>query len=97
MPALQEPPTQVLDLSALLSALNALKRGDFSARLPMEWTGVAGKVADTFNDVIELNERMARELERWSAAAATADDLEAFRAEIARPHQPKYLGRRCGP
>ena len=37
------------------------------------------------------------ELERWSVAAATADDTEAFRAEIARPHQTKYLGRRCAP
>jgi HAMP domain-containing protein/signal transduction histidine kinase/DNA-binding response OmpR family regulator len=64
MPALQEHTTQVLDVPALLKALNALKKGDFTARLPMEWTGAAGKVADTFNDVIELNERMARELER---------------------------------
>src|SRR5437660_9220238 len=32
----------------------------------MEWTGMHGKVADTFNQVVELNERMARELERLS-------------------------------
>src|SRR5256885_11641300 len=67
-PILQEtlPQTlpQSIDASALLTALSALKKGDFSARLPVEWTGVAGKVADTFNDVIELNERMARELAR---------------------------------
>src|SRR5262249_35594045 len=43
-----------------------LKKGDFSVRLPLDWTGVAGKVADTFNDVMELNERMANELERIS-------------------------------
>src|SRR5207248_399479 len=66
MPALQEPPTQGIDTKALLTALTALKKGDFSARLPLDWTGVAGKVADTFNDVIELNERMAKELERIS-------------------------------
>src|SRR2546423_875341 len=48
----------------LLSALMAFKRGDFSARLPEDWTGVPGKIADTFNAVIERNERMARELER---------------------------------
>src|SRR5438270_12328672 len=48
----------------LLSALMAFKRGDFSARLPEDWTGVAGKIADTFNSVIETNQRMARELER---------------------------------
>jgi len=66
MPLLQETPAQGLDSTALLAALTALKKGDFSARLPLEWTGVAGKVADTFNDVIELNQRMARELERLS-------------------------------
>ena len=42
----------------------AFKRGDFSARLPEDWTGVPGKIADTFNAVIEANERMTRELER---------------------------------
>src|SRR4030095_6779397 len=48
----------------LLTALMAFKRGDFSARLPDDWTGVAGKIADTFNDVIITNQRMTQELER---------------------------------
>ncbi len=48
----------------LLSALLALKQGDSSVRLPMEWTGVQGKLAEAFNDVVELNGRMAEELER---------------------------------
>src|SRR5262245_10212391 len=53
-----------LDTSQLLSALMAFKRGDFSARLPEDWIGVPGKIADTFNAVIETNQRMTRELER---------------------------------
>ncbi len=53
-----------LDTRQLLSALMAFKRGDFSARLPEDWTGVAGKIADTFNDVIRTNQRMTQELER---------------------------------
>ena len=52
------------DTGQLLAALMAFKRGDFSARLPENWTGVPGKIADTFNAVIEANERMTRELER---------------------------------
>src|SRR5437879_7852938 len=52
------------DTKQLLAALMAFKRGDFSARLPEDWTGVPGKIADTFNSVIESNERMTRELER---------------------------------
>jgi HAMP domain-containing protein/signal transduction histidine kinase/DNA-binding response OmpR family regulator len=66
MPALQEPASHVLDTTVLLSALAALKKGDFSVRLPMHWTGLAGKAADTFNEVVELNQRMARELDRLS-------------------------------
>src|SRR5439155_22160266 len=53
-----------LDTGQLLSALMAFKRGDFSARLPEDWTGVPGKIADTFNAVIETNQRTTRELER---------------------------------
>src|SRR6266542_4337339 len=52
------------DTSQLLAALMAFKRGDFSARLPENWTGVPGKIADTFNTVIETNQRTTRELER---------------------------------
>src|SRR6201997_919324 len=53
-----------LDTKQLLAALMAFKRGDFSARLPEHWTGVPGKIADTFNTVIESNQRMTRELGR---------------------------------
>jgi HAMP domain-containing protein/signal transduction histidine kinase/DNA-binding response OmpR family regulator len=66
MPVLQETAPNTLDTTALLTALTALKKGDFSVRLPMTWMGLAGKVADTFNEVVELNQRMARELDRLS-------------------------------
>src|SRR5688500_16004051 len=59
-------PDRPFDLKTLLRSLTALKRGDFTVRMPVEWPGVAGRVADTFNDVVELNERLARELERIS-------------------------------
>jgi len=55
-----------LELKRLLGALTAFKRGDFSVRLPEDWTGLVGKVADAFNDVIAINQRMSRELERMS-------------------------------
>src|SRR5438094_8756669 len=50
--------------SQLLTVLMAFKRGDFSARLPHDWTGLAGKIADTFNEVIAKNQRMTMELDR---------------------------------
>src|SRR5690242_465232 len=50
--------------SQLLRVLMAFNRGDFSARLPHDWTGLAGKIADTFNEVIAKNQRMTMELDR---------------------------------
>src|ERR1700687_5463634 len=64
-------PVDELDFDALLAALKALKKGDFSVRLPMSWLGIAGKIADTFNDMVEMNERMATELERLSQVVGT--------------------------
>src|ERR1700745_3483428 len=52
------------DTKRVLAALMAFKRGDFSARLPEDWTGVAGKIADAFNEVIRTNQRMTHEFER---------------------------------
>ncbi|WP_343629187.1 HAMP domain-containing protein [Roseateles sp.] len=51
-------------LNAMLLALHALRRGDPEVRLPFHWTGVAGKLADAFNDVVEQNASMAAELAR---------------------------------
>ena len=48
----------------LLHALRAVRDGDFSVRLPGEWTGIQGKVADTFNQIVTSNARMASELKR---------------------------------
>src|SRR6266487_2504007 len=56
------------DDGQLLRALMAFKRGDFSVRLPDDWTGVAGKIADTFNEVIAKNQRMTMELDRIGRA-----------------------------
>src|SRR2546426_10897635 len=57
-----EPST--LDTSLLLSILTAVKKGDFSVRLPVDWTGIGGKIADALNDVIEMNEKIANEIIR---------------------------------
>jgi len=53
-----------LDSKQLLAALMAFKRGDFTVRLPDDWIGVGGKIADAFNDVIGTNQRITEELER---------------------------------
>src|ERR687887_411989 len=58
--------TDVLDQKRLLAALRRVRNGDFKARLPLDGTGVAGEIAQAFNDVVDLNERMAREFARIS-------------------------------
>ncbi len=63
------PTSQTLDptvATSLLQGLLALKQGDFSHRLPSDLVGIEGKLADTFNDVVAINQRMAQELERTS-------------------------------
>src|SRR6266849_1547123 len=50
----------------LLRTLTSMKKGDFQVRMPVEFTGTAGKIADTLNDVLEQNQRMAEEIERIS-------------------------------
>jgi len=55
-----------VDSKQLLSALGAFCRGDFSVRLPEDWTGIGGKIADAFNEVIATNGKIARELDRIS-------------------------------
>jgi HAMP domain-containing protein/CheY-like chemotaxis protein/signal transduction histidine kinase len=52
------------DLSVILASLQTMRDGDFSVRLPGNWIGLAGKIADTFNDIVTANEQMAKELKR---------------------------------
>src|SRR5919106_4539736 len=58
--------TDTLDTRQLLSVLTAVKKGDFSARMPIDSTGMAGKIADTLNDVINQQERLTAEFKRIS-------------------------------
>jgi HAMP domain-containing protein/CheY-like chemotaxis protein/signal transduction histidine kinase len=57
-----------LPRQALLQALQKVRAGNFSVRLPGDLTGIEGKIADTFNDIVMANERMAAELKRVGLA-----------------------------
>ncbi|HEY9065670.1 MAG TPA: HAMP domain-containing protein, partial [Burkholderiaceae bacterium] len=52
------------EMTTLLAALTQLRRGDPNVRLPLHWSGMLGKVADVFNDLVEQNATMASELAR---------------------------------
>ena len=60
------PLADTIDAKVLLSVLARIKEGDLTARMPLEWTGLAGKVADGLNDVIIANEALGAELARVS-------------------------------
>src|ERR1051326_6271036 len=57
-----------LDRRELLKVLTAFRRGDFSIRLNVDAEGLDGRIADTLNEIIELNEKMTREFARISNA-----------------------------
>jgi HAMP domain-containing protein/CheY-like chemotaxis protein/signal transduction histidine kinase len=55
-------------LAVILAGLQTMRDGDFSVRLPGSWTGLEGKIADTFNEIVAANEQMAQELKRVGKA-----------------------------
>jgi HAMP domain-containing protein/CheY-like chemotaxis protein/signal transduction histidine kinase len=57
-------PDESLDLNVILAALQNMRNGDFTVRLPGTWVGLSGKIADTFNDIVAANQHMAQELKR---------------------------------
>ena len=60
------PLVESLDAKVLLGVLAQVHEGDFTARMPLDWTGVAGKVADGLNEVIIANQLLGAELARVS-------------------------------
>ncbi|MEY4579692.1 MAG: Signal transduction histidine-protein kinase BarA, partial [Pseudomonadota bacterium] len=48
----------------LLDALVRYRDGDFSSRLPSDHTGIEGKIADVFNDILAVSTRRTLETQR---------------------------------
>ena len=71
------------EAQTLLSVLAEVKAGDFSVRMPLGWTGAAGKIADWLNEVIATGEtleeglthsnQMVREISEIATAVAEGD------------------------
>ena len=58
--ALQE--VEAIDTKALLKVLAEMKGGNFTVRMPNDGLGLPGKIYDTLNDIITLNEILVKEL-----------------------------------
>jgi HAMP domain-containing protein/putative methionine-R-sulfoxide reductase with GAF domain len=66
---------EMVDARILLDVLAQLKEGDFSARMPNDWTGLAGKAADGLNDVVIANQLLEAELARVSRVVGKQGEL----------------------
>jgi HAMP domain-containing protein/CheY-like chemotaxis protein/signal transduction histidine kinase len=64
LPAENGPNGDAHGLTELLHALQAMRVGDFSVRMAGDRVGIMGKIADTFNDIVATNQRMAKQVER---------------------------------
>jgi hypothetical protein len=91
--------------NALLETLTALRNGDASVRLPLHSEGVASKVAEVFNEVVDQNADHATALEHahlqtrggqiartGQAVVAGADDQDVV---VLVGHRVAILARAC--
>jgi CheY-like chemotaxis protein/signal transduction histidine kinase/HAMP domain-containing protein len=75
MPDSAQKPEDKIDGKVLLDVLAQIKEGDFTARMPHDWTGIAGKVADGLNDVIVADQALGSELARVSQLVGKQGEL----------------------
>src|SRR5579871_4818611 len=52
------------DDDSFFTTLLKVRNGDFSVRMPVDRVGLKGKIYDTLNEIIELNEKMVIEFEK---------------------------------
>ncbi len=73
-----------LDSKELLKILSEVKNGNFSVRMPVDQVGINGKICDTINEIITLNEILMSELTKAGKTIGKKGNL-SHRVEI-----PKY-------
>ena len=60
----------------LLAAVVALRDGQFSVRLPADWDGTDGRIAETLNQALATQDRIAREVARLSSVVGKEGRLK---------------------
>ncbi|MCL9682712.1 HAMP domain-containing protein [Legionella maioricensis] len=64
------------ETKALLNALLSFKKGDFNVRLPTDWLGLPGKIADAFNIIIETADGQSKEFAQISKEVGKEGRIE---------------------
>ena len=91
-----------LDPQQLLAVLTAMRRGDFTVRMPEDRTGMAGKIADTLNDVLEMQQRTVTEFALFRVVGALPqkqgfvfefDSLESSELNYKKDHRLACIGQ----
>jgi hypothetical protein len=60
----------------LLNALLSFRQGDFSVRIASDFTGIDGKVADVFNEILGVSARRSVEIARMSRVVGREGKLK---------------------
>jgi CheY-like chemotaxis protein/signal transduction histidine kinase/HAMP domain-containing protein len=64
-----------IDPNRMLHVLTQYQRGDFTARMPANRSGIAAKVYDTLNQIIDQNQRLTAEIQRIGTVVGKAGDV----------------------
>ena len=80
-------------LRQLLTAMVAFRDGDFSVRLPADWPGIDGRIAEAFNQTIVHEDRIAREVRRLSVTVGKEGRLQAAHVVARRDRRLGDEGR----
>ena len=56
----REQPKEQLDRRQILAALRAFRRGDFSVRIANNYDGLDSEIAETFNEIVDLNDQLTQ-------------------------------------
>src|SRR5271168_3172249 len=60
----------------ILASMLAFRDGDFSVRLPTDWTGTDGRIAGAFNQALRNEDRIAQEMTRLSVTVGEEGRLK---------------------
>ncbi len=75
-PAAESAPDEAAALKQILVVALAFRDGDFSARLPADWTGTEGRIAEAFNRTLSNQQRITQEITRLSSTVGKEGQLK---------------------
>ncbi len=80
-------PSRGIDHAEMLRALRAFQSGDFAARMPVDLTGIDGKIAQAFNEMVTMNAATIGEISRICELAGKEGEISE-RAGVSTADNP---------